>query len=354
MAARRTTLTRAAKGTMRLAVMARDTANGRYRAVLPLQELHRRGHAVCWPGHPSFEILESGGVPPWDLLHMQQSIGDGDLEIALRLRAHGIAVIWDTDDDIQAAPKGSATYKQLGRKRGMRKLFDRTVEMACAAHLLTATTEHLAQIYRAAGVEHVRAIENHLDPGQVGRPRPRHQGVVIGLVASDEHVEDLERLRIADVLSRILDAHEGIRVIALGRDLKLRDHRYLHQLRVPFDQLYEIERQFDIGLAPLVDSPMSRARSNVKLKEYAAAGAMWLASPVGPYVGMGEEQGGLLVGDGDWYDTLDGLIRDHERRLDLAKRAQAWARKQTIVQAGDQWEAAFRDAIVRAQRNGGG
>ncbi len=28
----------------------------------------------------------------------------------------------------------------------------------------------------------------------------------------------------------------------------------------------------------------------MKLKEYAGAGAPWLASPIGPYAGLGEEQ----------------------------------------------------------------
>lgn len=339
---------------MRLAMICKaETANARYRAILPLSDLQRRGHTVFWADHPSFAMLENGKAPPWDLLHVQQLMSPADLDLIRRLRAQGVAVTWDTDDDVTAPPKGSATYKELGRKRGMRKLFERTVEIAQAAHLLTTTSEHLAQRYRDADVEHVRVIENYLAPGDVGLPRPRHQGLVIGLVASDEHSEDLERLRIAEVLGRILQKHEGVRVIALGLDLKLRDHRYFHQLKVPLERLYEIERQFDIGLAPLVDSPMSRARSNVKLKEYAAAGAMWLASPIGPYVGMGEAQGGLLVEDGDWVSTLENLIADHERRRELMKRAQAWARRQTIVHAGDQWEAAFRDAIVRARREHG-
>lgn len=95
---------------------------------------------------------------------------------------------------------------------------------------------------------------------------------------------------------------------------------------------------------------MSRARSNVKLKEYAAAGAMWLASPIGPYKGMGEAQGGLLVAEEDWYPTLESLLTDHARRLALTKRAQTWVRRQTIVQGGDHWEAAFRAAIARAKR----
>lgn len=338
---------------MRLAMICKaHTPNARYRAILPLRELQRRGHTVCFQDHPSFGVLDAGGKPPWDLLHIQQLMGPGDLEIVKRLRANGIAVTWDTDDDITAAPKGSATYKELGRKRGMRKWWERTVEIAREAHLLTTTNEHLAQRYRDAGVEHAVAIENYMGPEDVGQPRTRHQGLVIGLVASDEHHEDLKRLRIAELLSRLLQSHEGVRVIALGLDLKLKDHRYLHKAKLPLEQVYELERQFDIGLAPLVDSPMSRARSNVKLKEYAAGGAMWLASPVGPYLGMGEAQGGLLVADDDWYAALESLVRDHARRLALTKRAQTWVRRQTIVQGGDQWEAAFRAAVARAKRAG--
>ena len=187
-------------------------------------------------------------------------------------------------------------------------------------------------------------------PEDIGRPRPRHQGLVIGLVASDEHFEDLQRLRIAELLGRLLSEHEGVRVIALGLDLKLRDHRYFHHMRLPVEQMYEVARQFDIGLAPLVDSPMSRARSNVKLKEYAAAGAMWLASPVGPYVGMGEAQGGLLVQEGEWLRARTALVQDTEHRRQRARHGRDWAAGQTIRAAGARWQTAFRDAAQRARR----
>jgi glycosyltransferase involved in cell wall biosynthesis len=119
---------------------------------------------------------------------------------------------------------------------------------------------------------------------------------------------------------------------------------------VPIDRLLDVERQFDVGLAPLLDTAFNRSRSNVKLKEYAAAGAAWLASPVGPYVDMGEREGGRLVDDGAWFEAIEALALDGGLRSQLVLRGREWARRQTIAHGGRQWEAAFRSAIVRARR----
>jgi glycosyltransferase involved in cell wall biosynthesis len=325
------------------------TANAHYRAILPMLELERRGHAVLWPGRHDYGALLQG-VPEWDLLHVQQFIGPDDLDTVQRLRSHGVAVVWDTDDDALAVPKGSDTWKRLGGRRGIKRVFERTVAMGRAAHLLTTTSEPLAERYRAAGVEHVVVIENFLAPRPLERAGRRRPGVAIGCVAASEHVGDLEALRIAKVLKAILRAHPQATVTALGVDLRLDDPRYAHHPKVPLERLRELVLGFDIGIAPLVDTPFNRARSNVKLKEYAEAGAAWLASPVGPYAAMGEAQGGLLVDDGGWHEAIDALVRDPVRRSELARRGRAWAATQTIRQGGDRWEAAFRAAVVRARR----
>jgi len=90
----------------------------------------------------------------------------------------------------------------------------------------------------------------------------------------------------------------------------------------------------------------------VKLKEYGAAGAMWLASPVGPYVGMGEEQGGLLVEDDAWLPALEALLTDPDRRRALAATARRWAEQQTISAGAARWQAVFRGAVERARGGG--
>lgn len=328
------------------------SANSHYRAVQPLRELARRGHDVCWPGHPSFAVAQTR-TPDWDLLYVSQSVNPSVAALAQRLRASGVAVVWDTDDDISQVPRYSQTYRRLGGKRKIKRLFERTVAMARGAHLMTTTCEHLAGVYRATGVEHVVAIENHLAPEDVARPRHRHAGVVIGCTAAVEHRGDYARLRIAEALEAVLRAHDGVRVVTLGERLPIRDPRYAHRAAVPIDRLLDAEADFDVGLAPLLDTPLNRARSNVKLKEYAAVGATWLASPVGPYAGMGEAQGGQLVSEGGWLAALEELIADYRRRAALQQRARTWVKGQSARHAGDRWEAAFRAAILRARAEAG-
>lgn len=337
--------------TLRLGVAPQETANGHYRAIVPLQELARRGHTVHWPGDPTFRALEQGiARPPWDAFHVQQMHDAEVLAVMRRMRDAGVAVVWDTDDDIGAVTRGSEAWHRLGGRRNIRRHFNATIAVARAAHVVTTTNEHLAQVYRERGAEHVVAVENYLAPQDLRHPRRRHQGVVVGITAAGEHEPDLRRMRFAEMLERLLERHDGVRVVALGADLRLRRaHRYTYVRPVEIHELIAVESEFDVALAPLRDTGFNRARSNVKLKEYGAAGAMWLASPVGPYAGMGEEQGGLLVSDGDWLGTLEALLEDPDRRRALAGRARRWAEGQTIRAGAARWQAVFREAVERAR-----
>jgi hypothetical protein len=283
-------------------------------------------------------------------MHIQQMHDGESREIIARMRRAGIAVVWDTDDDISAVTRGSEAWHRQGGRRGIRRHFKEAVAAARAAHLVTTTNEHLAQVYREQGVEHVVAVENYLAPQDLQHPRKRHQGLVIGITAAGEHEPDLRRMRFAELLERLLERHDGVRVVAIGADLRLRSaHRYRHVRGVDIDELIATECEFDVGLAPLRDTSFNRARSNVKLKEYAAAGAMWVASPVGPFAGMGEEQGGLLVEDGGWLEALEALLTDADRRRGLTDRARAWVQGQTIRAGAARWQAAYRDAVERAR-----
>jgi hypothetical protein len=269
-----------------------------------------------------------------------------------KLSAHGIAISFDNDDNqtlSEVGYDGSGVASLKGRRYN-RTMFRETIEMAKLADVLTTTNDLIAQAYRSAGVQDVAVVENHLDSGMFGfGSRSKHDGVVVGWVAAHEHEPDLDRLPLTAALRRLLEVHSELHILTVGVRLPLASERYRHVKRVDFADLLKITRAFDIGIAPLADTAFNRSRSRVKLKEYGAGGAMWLASPVGPYLGLGESEGGLLVDDEAWFSTIDMLIRNSRVRKRLSKRALRWAKRQTIDHHVARWEMVFAEAISRAQ-----
>ena len=159
-----------------------------------------------------------------------------------------------------------------------------------------------------------------------------------------------------DALRRLLEVHPHVHVTTVGVRLDLPADRYTHISPVPFPQLLRHVSTFEIGIAPLSPAlEINRARSNVKLKEYAAVGVPWLASPIGPYAGLGEKQGGRLVADDAWFASLDALVASERTRRKLARRAAKWGREQLLSRNVGLWERALGDAVAaRAGAPAGG
>lgn len=334
---------------MRIAYVADPgTGNGFYRGIGPMTALQQcRGHQVG-------SVPINDGDPPHaavrdvDVLHIHRYAEDGAVGLARAAKAHGAAVVWDNDDDMGSVPKGTPGYRRQGgmmwerRLAGMRRLFG-------IADLVTAPSAHLAQRLREYGARHAEVIENHVPDQFVLRGRPPRDGVTIGWIAGLEHQIDAERIPIRETLQRLLDERPEVRVVSFGLRLGLHGERYRHVDVVPLMELTRAAGVFDVGIAPLADIAMNQARSNVKLKEYAAAGACWLASPIGPYAGLGEKQGGRLVADDGWFDALARLLDKPRERAKLTKRAGKWVAGETLSKAARTWEARFEEAIARAR-----
>jgi glycosyltransferase involved in cell wall biosynthesis len=324
---------------MRIGAVFEPNSAAYYRAIDPLKAMAGRGHEVVWPDEDGkADVRRLAGC---DVVHVYRRAAD-DTQRALReLERGGAAITYDNDDDFMAVPKESPDYKKVGGLKGQR-IFAATVKVARMARAFTTTNEVLAEKYRRAGVERVEVIGNHLAP-DVERPRNRHDGIVIGWVAGIDHRADVKRIAIVDALRRLLDEHPDVRVECIGVDLGLPE-RYTHKAFVPFLELPGRIGGFDIGIAPLADIPGNWARSDIKVKEYAASGVPWLASPIGPYQGFGEERGGRLVTDDGWFDALDRLVTRRRERRRLARNAKKWAKHQTINAVAERWERVFADA----------
>ncbi len=324
-----------------------EQVNSDYRGVIPLGALKSRGHKVVGP-RDSTHDAPLRELASCELVHCYRR--EDRIPDLIALSRLGVAISFDNDDDLAASDMLSGKPSLAGRRQN-RQISSKFAEFVRIADLVTTPSEVLAAKYRQAGAKNVVVLENHLDSAMPHFGfKERHNGIVIGWVAGLEHAVDVGPLNLVEILGRLLDSHPDLRVVTVGVRLPLRSTRYQHLAKVNHLDLLRTTATFDIGIAPLVDNPFNRARSDIKLKEYASGGAAWLASPVGPYIALGSGQGGELVKDSDWFEAIDRLVRAPRQRRRLTKKALRWAKTQTIEHHIAAWEREFQLAIERAEQ----
>ena len=326
---------------------------GWYRGIGPMVALIKRGHEVRQLWRPD-ERMRAELVAGCDVLHVYRRHDDETLRIVRRAREMGIAIVYDNDDDMRAVPKGAPAhgeYSGFSGERAVREI--RKIVEGC--DLATSPSPVVAERLREYGASRVEVLENYVPDTVLATSAPSNGSrVVIGWVLGDEHKVDIWEMSIGETIGRLLDAYPQLEFSAIGigvllrRGVQLSHERYRRVSGVDFLDLPKKLAELDVGLAPMIDIPFNRARSNIKLKEYAALDRPWLASPVGPYAGLGEKQGGRLVAEDGWYDAIARLIEKPRERRKLTKRASAWGREQAISANAWRWEQLLAEAVERA------
>lgn len=322
--------------------------NTAYRSILPIFELSNRGHEVQqvdWRRPVARNVVRR-----CDLLHIHRWCEQEIVRLAQVAKASGAAVVWDDDDDSLRPPEGVARARQQrGRSLAIRLAARR--RLLALADLVTTTNATLADAFRAEGARTIQVIDNYVMDGTLAPRRP-HDGIRVGWYGLDEHALDLRHIPLEPALEDLLETHPDVRVTTINVRLPgIRHERYEHLQPMRPEQLMQHIASWDIGIAPL--SPKLRInhlRSRIKIKELAAAGTPWLASPIGPYAGLGEREGGRLVPDDRWFEALDALVRDDRARRKLAARAQSWGISQLLSRNLEHWERAFRYAVGQARK----
>jgi glycosyltransferase involved in cell wall biosynthesis len=335
-------------GAVRIAMLAAgDGANAQYRVFAPMEALGARGHRMF--GAVFETVRNPGALLDYDVVYGWRLHGAAFGRVARMLADARIGFVWDNDDNLAAIDvKGRPNHRFFSGLSGQRIAGEMSAMMRIA-DVVTTPSEALAAHYREATGADVRVLENYVEVVQPRTVSKRADQVVVGWVAHVEHQTDIERLRLREPMQRLLDRHPQVHVVCVGCGLGLEGERYHHIKRVPFEELRGYVSSFDIGIAPICDSEFNRGRSSVKVKEYAAMGVPWLASPIGPYTGLGKAEGGQLVPDDRWFEELERLVLDARGRAKLAKRAAKWARSQTIAENAARWEAVLDHAVKRAR-----
>lgn len=272
------------------------------------------------------------------------------------------AVMYDSDDDVLDYPAWTGVGAAAARER------DLTLRLLSLADVVTAATPVLAERFRPHTGGQVRLIRNAVDPawycgaaepGLVGATRIAYHGVPVRL-------RDYQVARSA--VDAVAASVPGVRRVWLGAAHESRVAACVDEVRPWVDGLAEfgaalVAARPDIGLAPLLDEPFNRAKSELHWLEYAMAGAPTVASAFGvpgPYDVIRDGTDGLLArSHADWEKHLRNLAASTALRQDLAGRAHERVMTEyTLAARAAEWADAYtwaarHGAIGRAQSPAG-
>jgi glycosyltransferase involved in cell wall biosynthesis len=305
-------------------------ACGYYRITLPMDALTANGH----------DVTTSWG---WDdtangaRIIVGQRIGKtGVSGLWRRLRAQH-KLVYETDDDVWTIDPTnlSAVFAHDA------VTLDMIEESIRAAHLVTVSTEPLAEVLRKFH-DNVVVLPNHIDGRLLEMERARRERVTVGWAGGDSHLRDIDM--IAPTLRRFIGRNPKVDFHNIGTD-------YTRVLKIPgrvtgweanvWDYYQHID--FDIGLAPLVDSTFNRSKSAIKAMEYAALGIPVIASdrePYRPFV-LDGVTGFLVRREHEWAKRLRELVNDADMREEMGRKAKEHVAAWTIQKGWKLWEQAY-------------
>lgn len=217
-----------------------------------------------------------------DILLLQHVCDPDLLPVIAGRRERGLVTVFEAADHIDHVQPWDMTFGFWADEEN-RSLYRRLIA-ACDA--LQANNGELLKAF--GPLNGTRAVfPNHiaeLPPEREDRPGP---GLVIGWGGSHGHAGDVRS--IAPVLIPWLRSNRRVRLALMASDAILEIFAELPAEQKMFRRpgtirdYYDFLRTIDIGLAPLLDTPYNRCRSDIKFVEYAAFGAVPLLQDFGPY-----------------------------------------------------------------------
>jgi glycosyltransferase involved in cell wall biosynthesis len=157
-------------------------------------------------------------------------------------------------------------------------------------------------------------------------PQP---ATLIGYMASADHAYNLQL--ILPALIRILDKHPKVNFELFGsipQPEQLQRFGSRISIAPPIaDYTHFLKefasREWDVGLCPLVPIPFNKMKAETKWVEYSSCGIAVIASKNTAYDRCCADGCGILAETGnDWFDAMDMLIVNTEKKSEIVENAQ--------------------------------
>lgn len=345
---------------MKVYVFPADTTGcGMYRLIWPSEVLQQRGHDVTiilpkqrdmmLQGRLNGDTLADVKIPSDADVIVFQRVTHRYLVQAIQLiRARGVAVIVDMDDDLTCIHPANPAFAALHPRQGNREhSWENTLRACDYSTMVTVSTPALIARYGKRAPAHVlynmvpeRMLETpHTDSDVVGwggsvHSHPTDLQVMGSSVA--QLIRDGGRFKIAG-------NGEGVHA-ALGLNHRSDDVEVTGVVDIYAWPL--AMTSIGIGVAPLADSRFNSAKSWLKMAEYAAVGVPCIGSPRDEYTRIHKRGIGLLARNpNEWTKQIARLRDSVALRSDLAEAGRLAMEELTIERNAELWLEAWQKAL---------
>lgn len=300
-------------------------------------KVHFRGAS----GDPNAEIVDVEIPEGADVLVMQRISHHWHMPVVNLLRAKGITVVIDMDDDLSCIHPSNKAYLNYHPKNTRTPYSWRNVEKACKdATMVTVSTPGLLGVYAKHGRGHV--IENFV-PKRYLNINVEQDKVFGWAGTTDSHPNDLQVC--GQSVKQLMAMGHEFRLV--GPPSKVKDALRLdkvpnHTGVVPLFEWPTEVAKLQVAMAPLASTQFNVSKSALKLLEANSVGVPYVASPRSEYRRHHQGAGaGLLVDTPkQWVDAVNKLMTDSALRKELGERGREYMRTRTIeANAWRLWEA---------------
>lgn len=258
------------------------------------------------------------------------------------MRAKGITVIVDVDDDLSAIHPSNPAWAVHRPGTGLHSWHN--LALACRnASLVTVSTPALLGLYARHGRGHV--LPNYLPDMYYGIER--QDSDLVGWPGSfHSHPNDPES--VGGAMARLVD--EGAQFVMRGDSTGA--GRAFGLAEDPPGGAVAIEEwpaavaALGVGIAPLADTRFNAAKSWLKPLEMSACGVPWVASPRVEYRRLHEMGAGVLADrPRTWYRELKRLRESPALRQELSEAGRAVAAQLRLRDHSWRWMEAWQRAV---------
>jgi hypothetical protein len=331
---------------------------GHYRLIYPARVLQAQGHdiTIVNPNQRNISITHTNGkiqhvTYPQDAdVMVFQRVTHHDLVPTLAwLRARGVTIVTDIDDDLSAMHPNNAAWGSYHPKSTTHHSWNNIGKASQIASLTTVSTPALLDRYaNGKGIvlpncipAAAFSIERHANPQTIGWPGSLHS-----------HPNDPQS--VGGALRRLLSEGATFRMVGnqsgCGAAFGIGADPW-GTGPVAFGRWLEaIANYIGIGIAPLADTKFNEAKSWLKVLELSALGIPWIASDLPEYQKFAQQaklpHWMLARKPQQWYRGLKTLwdpINKSTRRA-LADQAQQHAANWTVERNAWKWAEAWTSA----------